>query len=164
MKPYQGELDNIDPVALGTELCQKGLPFDDHNDPTYPFYLHDSVADFLIAFHDAMEKAYYKEQRRLSKEKHLAAIPAFQVGIPTVGTSVFIEFPGNPGNYFPCSIEFVPVERTQVLIRMLDVDPNDLTKPPLRLVGYEYPGKFPRFLTKAEVDAAVAAQQAKPDL
>lgn len=153
MKIYQGELDNIDPLQLGTELCQKGLPFDDNNDPTYPFYLNDDVADFLIDFHERMEKAYYKEQRRIAKEKHLAAIPAFQANMPALGASVFIEFPNNQGIFYPCLIEYIPTERTEVLIRLLDVDPKDLTQSALRLVGYEYPGRFPRFLSKEEVDA-----------
>lgn len=108
-KPYNGELENVDPVAYGEKLYLEGKSLNDDTDPTYCFYIRgDDDCDFLEAFRQKMERAWYQARARSDREAYLKALPDFQVKIPEVGSKVFIEYPGNPGKYFPCIIEYVP--------------------------------------------------------
>lgn len=141
MKKYNHELDHENPSLLGKALCRSGKAWSDETDPTYEY----EYTDFLIAFRDAMEKAYYRERDVMKKEAHIAAVPAFIASLPPVGTHVWVEFPNNPEQRFPCVIEFIGKSGTHVLIRLTNIDELDPTSSPYRLLGYEYPGRFPVF-------------------
>lgn len=151
-KTYNGELDDVDPVAFGEKLFLDGKALNDDTDPTYYFYARGNEDDFLEAFREKMESAWYQARARANREAYFKALPDFQARIPEVGSSVFIEFPGNPGKYFPCMIEYVPPERDQIVIRF--EKKGGEYHGSLRVVGYEYPGQFPTFYNEPPDSAA----------
>lgn len=145
---YAGQLDNVDPVAFGAQLFHDGkTPHD--NDPTDCYLLDDPHTDFLMEFFRKMEVGWYRARKEQGRQAFLAQLSPFQANLPDVGKPVWVEFPNVQGVFHACVIEFIPPERDQALIRMLDNNKTEHPEQsPLRLVGYEYPGRFPVFYTQ----------------
>jgi len=143
IEKYNGELDKVDPVALGVNLRTEDKSYcDREHDPTDNFYGADDEAEkFLHQFFKDIEKGWRREDRRLAKIKYLKQLPAFQQSLPKLGELVFIEFPSNKGRCFPCVVEYIPPERDKVLVRLTDGDAS-YGQSNLRLEGYDYPGEF----------------------
>lgn len=153
---YTGQLDNIDPFALGAQLFHEGKSVDTH-DPTAPYSLEGEHADFLMTFYDNVDKGWYRAKREHGLAEFTRQLPAFQAAIPAVGQHAFVSWPAAPDVYYACIIEYVPPERDKVLVRMLDGNTEYPGQSPLRLIDYGYPGAFPTFsLTPPDTPGANA--------
>lgn len=142
---YTNQLDGVDPIALGEQLYREGKTVDEV-DPTAPYLMEDHNADFLHEFYRKVDVGWYRARNAHNHQQFLAQLPAFQAAIPAVGEEVYITFPNVPDKQHRCRIEFIPPERDQVLIRLFETKKSGYPEQSaLRLVGYEYPGRFPTF-------------------
>jgi hypothetical protein len=146
MPLYKGELDNIDPAALGLKLRTEGKdPYSHKNDPT-EFY-HGGNDDnpiwvFLNEFRENMIKAWYKEDRRLGKIVFDKRLAEFKESLPVVDDLVYVEFDSNKGKYHHYKIVYLAEDSRSVV----GLSVKEQT---LRVIGF--PAGFATFYDKAPV-------------
>jgi hypothetical protein len=148
LKKYEGELDNVDPFNYGIELREKEQScYEEEYDPTDRLIGgrdDDPVWEFLNRFREQMIKGWYSEDRKLKKEQYFSQLPAFKENIPELNQECYIETPNNVGVYHKVRVEFIPVERDNVVVRYLESD-AEYSQSKINVVGYSYPGKFVKF-------------------
>lgn len=153
IKKYNGELNHIDPIELGSQLFLKGKKIDHETDPTEQFYSNGIEKDdeFLYSFTKKMWQGWHKERDAAFDKKYLKQLPDFQKSIPPIGSEVYVQFPNNDDEYPYCRIEYISEDRSEVLIRYLK-NKKTLRGSNLSIVGYGYPGEFVKFYAKTPLD------------
>ena len=138
MRPYDGSLDSIDPVAYGTGHAAHFFHSDakcirsalEECDLTYWFHGkygpdgHEQ-REFLNKWAIDAENAWYKEHKRLRKIDWEEKVKAFTEQDIIIGQKYFLEYDSNQGKYWPCEVVYISPNKEGVAFLWVDRDESD---------------------------------------
>lgn len=114
--PYEGQLDDIDPYALGRQVRDKfgSDSYRSHESPSEKYTGgrdDDPRWEFLSNFYDKYDKGWLNRDREISRANYLKQVEAFEQHIkdinPVVGDLLLFEHSNVKGKWREIRIEFI---------------------------------------------------------